>query len=51
MANELENLILVYLRRIDEKVDRLCDDIRELKTDLDSMRRDPIQRRLDLRDV
>ncbi|WP_428659701.1 hypothetical protein [Reyranella sp.] len=42
MANEPENLVLAYLRRIDEKVDRLRDDVRELKTGLNSVRRDLI---------
>lgn len=32
MSEEPENLTLVYLRRIDEKIDRLADDVRELKT-------------------
>jgi len=30
MADEPENLVLVYLRRIDAKVDRLVDQVREL---------------------
>lgn len=42
MANEPENLVLAYLRRIDEKVDRLRDDARELKTGLNGVRRDLI---------
>jgi len=43
VANEPEDLILVYLRRIDENVDRLRDDdVRELKTGLNGMRRDLI---------
>ncbi len=42
MASEPESLLLVYLRRIDEKVDRLRDDVRELKTGLNSVRRDLI---------
>ncbi|MDF2601546.1 MAG: hypothetical protein K0Q54_4369, partial [Methylobacterium brachiatum] len=32
MVDQPDNLLLVYLRRIDEKVDRLADDVRELKT-------------------
>jgi hypothetical protein len=28
---EPDNIVLVYLRRIDEKVDRLSDDVRDLK--------------------
>jgi hypothetical protein len=38
VANEPEDLILVYLRRIDENVDRLRDDdVRELKTGLNGV--------------
>jgi hypothetical protein len=31
MSGEPDNLVLVYLRRIDEKVDRVIDDIQDLK--------------------
>lgn len=31
MADQPDNIVLVYLRRIDEKVDRLSDDVRELR--------------------
>ncbi|MGB0696852.1 MAG: hypothetical protein ACPGOY_14465 [Rhodospirillaceae bacterium] len=31
MTEDPENLTLRYLRRIDEKIDRVIDDIRELK--------------------
>ena len=31
MADEPENLILRYRRRIDDKLDRVVDDVRELK--------------------
>ena len=31
MPTEPDNLTLVYLRRIDEKVDRLSEDVRDLK--------------------
>ena len=31
MADESDSLILTYLRRIDAKVDRLTDDVRDLK--------------------
>ncbi len=67
MATEPENLVLVYLRRIDEKVDRIADDIRDLKgrvTALDEsvvgvhrrmdrfeLRLDRIEKRLDLTEV
>lgn len=32
MVEESESLTPTYLRRIDEKIDRLADDVRELKT-------------------
>ncbi len=31
MANEPDNLVLAMLRRIDEKIDRIADDVRDLK--------------------
>ena len=31
MAEEPENVVLILLRRLDEKLDRLADDIRDLK--------------------
>ncbi len=31
MADEPNNIVLVYLRRFDEKLDRVADDVRELK--------------------
>ncbi|MCO5131105.1 MAG: hypothetical protein M9932_11130 [Xanthobacteraceae bacterium] len=31
MAGEPDNMILVYLRRFDEKLDRVIDDMRDLK--------------------
>ena len=31
MSEEPENLVLVYLRRIDGKIDRLTDDVQDLK--------------------
>ena len=31
MPQEAESMVLVYLRRLDEKVDRLIDDMRDLK--------------------
>jgi uncharacterized coiled-coil protein SlyX len=34
MSGEPENLILVYLRRIDEKLDRVIADVGDLKTRL-----------------
>ena len=66
MANEQDNLVLVYLRRFDEKLDRIADDVRDIKVRLTSveeglagvnrrldrieMRVDRIERRLDLVD-
>lgn len=34
MAESQDNLVLTYLRRIDEKVDRLAEDMREVKSRL-----------------
>jgi len=34
VTEEPENLILVYLRRLDTKIDRLADDMREVKSRL-----------------
>jgi hypothetical protein len=31
MSGEPDNLVLVYLRRLDEKVDHLLDDVQDLK--------------------
>jgi hypothetical protein len=31
MSEEPDNLVLVYLRRIDGKIDRLTDDVQDLK--------------------
>jgi predicted nucleic acid-binding Zn-ribbon protein len=30
-VGEPENMVLVYLRRLDEKLDRVIDDVRDLK--------------------
>ena len=67
MAGEPDSLTLVFLRRIDEKVDRLIDDVRDLKgrvaaveenlvgvhrrIDRLELRIDRIERRLDLADA
>lgn len=37
MVDEPDSLVLRYLRRIDEKVDRLSDDMREVKQRLGSL--------------
>ena len=63
---EPESLVLVYLRRIDEKVDRLIDDVHDLKVRVTNVeeglaginrrldrletRMDRVERRLDLAD-
>jgi hypothetical protein len=31
MSEEPDNLVLIYLRRIDGKIDRLTDDVQDLK--------------------
>jgi hypothetical protein len=67
MSEGPDNIVLVYLRRIDEKVDRLIDDMREVKTRIGILeqqyaslsnrvdriegRLDRIERRLDLQDA
>jgi DNA repair ATPase RecN len=61
---EPDNVLLAYLRRIDEKIDRLIDDVRDLKARVTNVeeglaavnrrldrvetRLDRIERRLDL---
>ena len=37
MVDDPDNLVLVYLRRIDSKVDALAQDIRELKERVSSL--------------
>jgi predicted nuclease with TOPRIM domain len=37
MTDEPDNLIVRYLHRLDEKVDRLLDDMREVKQRLSSV--------------
>ena len=64
MSEQPDNLVLVYLRRIDEKLDRLSDEVRDVKMrataleeslagvnrrlDRVETRLDRIERRLDL---
>jgi hypothetical protein len=66
MASEIENMTLVYLRRLDQKMDRLIDDVSDLKIRVTSVeeglagihrrldrfeaRMDRVERRLDLAD-
>jgi hypothetical protein len=66
MMPEPDNVVVVYLRRIDEKADRVIDDVRDIKfrvttltkgklvsnaEDLVEARPDRIERRLDLVDL
>ena len=67
MTDEPDNLILLYLRRIDGKVDRLADDMHDVKVRLTAVeeglagvqrhidrlesRVDRVERRLDLVDL
>jgi archaellum component FlaC len=46
---EPDNIVLVYLRRIDEKVDRLADDLRDLKVRMTGVEENlaGVQRRID----
>ncbi len=37
MANEPENILLVYLRRLDEKMDRIIEDVQDVKRPLTSL--------------
>lgn len=66
MADDPDNIVLVMLRRIDTKVDRLIDDVNDLKVRMTAVeeavvgtnrridrlesRIDRVERRLDLRD-
>ena len=49
MTGEPDNLVLVYLRRIDEKVDRLRDDVQDMKVRMTSLEEGVVgvQRRID----
>ena len=49
MASEVENMTLVYLRRLDQKIDRLIDDVSDLKIRVTSVEEGlaGIHRRLD----
>ena len=67
MRGESDNIVLTYLRLLDEKVDRLLDEMRDVKVRLTSveenlagvhrridrmdLRIDRIERRLDLTDA
>lgn len=49
MAEEPDNLVLRYLRRIDEKMDRLVDDMHDIKVRLTAVEEGlvGVQRRVD----
>jgi predicted nucleic acid-binding Zn-ribbon protein len=49
MAEEPDNMVLVMLRRIDTKIDRLTDDVHELKVRMTSVETNlaGVQRRID----
>ncbi len=49
MAEEPDNLVLVMLRRLDTKMDRLIDDVHELKVRMTSVETNlaGVQRRID----
>jgi len=49
MAEEPDNLVLVLLRRLDTKMDRLIDDVHELKVRMSSVETNlaGVQRRID----
>ena len=67
MADEPDNIVLTYLRRIDQKLDRVIDDVADLKVRVTAVeegiagvnrrldrleqRVDRIERRLDLVDM
>ena len=67
MSGEPDNIVLIYLRRLDEKVDRLLDEMRDVKgrltgaeehlagvhrrIDRMDLRADRIERRLDPTDA
>jgi hypothetical protein len=49
MANEPDNMVLVYLRRIDERVARLAEDMGDMKVHMTSVEESIVglQRRMD----
>lgn len=53
MADEPDNLVLKYLRRLDEKFDRVIDDVHDLKVRMTSVEEGlvGIQRRIDRMEV
>lgn len=53
MADDPDNIVLVYLRRFDEKLDRIGDDVRELKGRMTALEESVVglQRRMDRLDL
>lgn len=53
MADEPDNLVLKYLRRLDEKFDRVIDDVHDLKVRMTSVEEGlvGVQRRIDRMEV
>jgi hypothetical protein len=53
MADDPDNIVLVYFRRFDEKLDRVSDDVRELKGRMTALEESVvgIQRRMDRLDL
>jgi chromosome segregation ATPase len=48
MADEPDNLVLVYLRRLDEKVDRVLGDLQDIKHRVSSLERQVADIRVDM---
>jgi hypothetical protein len=53
LADDPDNIVLAYLRRFDEKLDRVSDDVRELKGRMTALEESVvgIQRRMDRLDL
>uniref|UniRef100_Q07NL8 Uncharacterized protein n=1 Tax=Rhodopseudomonas palustris (strain BisA53) TaxID=316055 RepID=Q07NL8_RHOP5 len=53
MVDEPDNIVLVYLRRMDEKLDRLSDDMRDVKVRITAVEEGVagVNRRLDRLEV
>jgi predicted nucleic acid-binding Zn-ribbon protein len=53
MVDEPDNIVLMYLRRMDEKLDRLLDDVRDLKVRMTAVEEGVagVNRRLDRLEV
>ncbi len=53
MSGEPDNIVLIYLRRLDEKVDRLLDEMRDVKGRLTGVEENlaAVHRRIDRMDL